>query len=325
MPAWRSASSPDLVAPVWIAGSRPDRAGSPGAHWPKPRRYDRRLAQVARALGRRHDHRDAAVRHQAAVVEVQRLDDPARRVVVGDRHRRAHLGARVLHRPLALPDRDRPELVVGRAEQVHVPLQRQGVHRVGGAEVAVGQAQPGEARGGGALSAVGRLGDRTAFGQRRVGVDARHDGRLSALNRLRGVLEHRAGRRPEGAHRAHQREVREAERELQRRGHLAGVVGVDEQAVDVGGLEAGVVERERERVGREVGRGAAVDLAHVGDAEAGDGGGRAQRSLLSCGARFPLCAAYGNYTYCLATMQAVLQRCYVRERLRPLGASTESH
>ena len=42
--------------------------------------HRRRLAQVARALGRGHDERDAAVALLAAVEQPQhRLDDPARR------------------------------------------------------------------------------------------------------------------------------------------------------------------------------------------------------------------------------------------------------
>ena len=38
-PAIRSASSPERLAPVWTAGSRPARWLSPGAAWPKPSRY----------------------------------------------------------------------------------------------------------------------------------------------------------------------------------------------------------------------------------------------------------------------------------------------
>ena len=46
-------------------------------------------AQVAGPLGRRHDDRRGAVVLRAAVVEVERLGDPARRVVLLARQRRA--------------------------------------------------------------------------------------------------------------------------------------------------------------------------------------------------------------------------------------------
>jgi hypothetical protein len=233
---------------------------------------DRRLAQVARTLRRGDDDRDAAVGHQAAIEEMQRLDHPARRVVVVERHRLAQLRARVHLRPRPLADRDRPQLVVGRPVQVHVPAQR---HRVPGVRrpvVAVGEAQAVEPRRVEAPPAVARLRDRAALAQRRVGVQARDDGRLAGGDRVRGVLEHRPGRRAERAHHVQQREVGEPERELQRRHHLRGLVAVDEQPVDLAGLESGVVKRLGKGVAGEVGRRAAVDLAHLGDAEPGDRG-----------------------------------------------------
>ena len=55
----------------------------------------RAVAQVARALGRRDDDRAAPVGHQAAIEQVERLDDEARSLVVGDRDRLALLGGRV--------------------------------------------------------------------------------------------------------------------------------------------------------------------------------------------------------------------------------------
>ena len=96
MPACASASRAGLcAAPVWTAGSRSVRPVSPGAHCPKPRRYTGGWRSCARALGRGDDHRDAAVGDEAAVEQVQRLDDPARGVVVLERHRPPHLRARV--------------------------------------------------------------------------------------------------------------------------------------------------------------------------------------------------------------------------------------
>ena len=119
----------------------------------------RRLAQVARALGRGDDDGDGAVRDQAAVEQVQRLDDPARRVVVVERHRPAvHLRVRVQLRPRALADRDRAELIVRRAVEVHVAPARERVARVRRPVVAVREAQAREAgRPADPAAVVGRL------------------------------------------------------------------------------------------------------------------------------------------------------------------------
>jgi hypothetical protein len=53
------------------------------------------------------------------------------------------------------------------------------------------------------------------------------------------------------------------------------MVGIDEQPVDVPRLQAGVLERQRDRLAREVGGRPAVDLPHLGDAKTGNRGGRA--------------------------------------------------
>ena len=57
----------------------------------------------------------------------------------------------------------------------------------------------------------------------------------------------------------------EEERELERRDHLARVVAVDQQTVDLPRLQPRISERERDRLGREVGRAAAVHLSYLGD------------------------------------------------------------
>ena len=75
----------------------------------------RRLAQVARPLGRRDDHRHRAVGLDVAVEEPQRVGDHARRVMVGARHRRAHHRVRVADGVLAEGDGDVGVLVVGGA------------------------------------------------------------------------------------------------------------------------------------------------------------------------------------------------------------------
>ena len=111
---------------------------------------------------------------------------------------------------------------------------RERVARVRRPVVAVGEAQAREAgRAADPAAVVGRLRDRAARRQRRVGVQARDDARLPRRDRVRGVLQHRPGAGAVGAHRADERQVLEAERQLQHRRHLRRVVGVDQQAVDV--------------------------------------------------------------------------------------------
>jgi hypothetical protein len=107
---------------------------------------DGRPAQVACALRARDDDTEPAVRHQAAVVEVERLHDPARRVVVLERERLfAELRLRVQVGPLPLRDGDGAEVVLRRPVAVHVALRDEGVHRVD-AEEAVGRPSRGRSR-----------------------------------------------------------------------------------------------------------------------------------------------------------------------------------
>jgi hypothetical protein len=85
------------------------------------------LRQVAGALRRSQDDRAARVGHEAAVEEVERPRDHARRQDVVDGERVTHDGARVQLRPLAGRDGDLGELLAGRAELVHVARRREGV------------------------------------------------------------------------------------------------------------------------------------------------------------------------------------------------------
>ena len=99
-------------------GARGERVGGVAAEMSLPHApdVDRRLAQRARALGAGDDDREAAVRHQAAVEEVERLHDPARGAVVVERERLGRAaGRRVQVRPAALRDGDRAELILRRA------------------------------------------------------------------------------------------------------------------------------------------------------------------------------------------------------------------
>ena len=79
----------------------------------------RPVDQVARVGGGDH-HGNGRVGLEAAVVQPQRFDDPARREVVVDRERRTHQRALVALCVPALGDRDRAEVLRGGAVRVHV-------------------------------------------------------------------------------------------------------------------------------------------------------------------------------------------------------------
>jgi hypothetical protein len=83
------------------------------------------LREVGGALGiHHHDGRGAVVLH-AAVEQVERLDDPARRVVLGCVQRLAmHHGARVRLRMVVGRQRDGAQRLLPDAVLVHVALHR---------------------------------------------------------------------------------------------------------------------------------------------------------------------------------------------------------
>ena len=92
---------------------------------PHPSDPHRRMRPVLRTVQRGHDDADPAVADQAAVEQVQRFDDPARRLMVGDRDRRAHHRTRVERGVVAARDRDLGQLFAGRAVHRHVPAGHQ--------------------------------------------------------------------------------------------------------------------------------------------------------------------------------------------------------
>ena len=208
---------------------------------------------------------------------MQRLDDPARRVVVLDRDRLAVLGDRVHRRPLALRDGDRAELIARRAVHRHVPAGGERVVRVH-AEHAERRREAAHAarRVGGLREARAAVRGATApaLAQRRVGEDADDVVRHAVRNRQRGVLHHDRRGRAAGLHAEDQAQVGEAEVVLQ--GDAAHAADrrdarVDEQAVDLVLAQAGVLDRQPHRLGGEPRRIVAVYAAHLGNAEAGDG------------------------------------------------------
>src|SRR5438034_5804007 len=89
----------------------------------------RRPRQVARSVGRRNDERDTAVALLATVEQTQDgLDDPARVLMIVERDRTlVEPGVRVGCRVLTGHHAVTPEILVGEAIPVHVPLERKRV------------------------------------------------------------------------------------------------------------------------------------------------------------------------------------------------------
>src|SRR5262249_56446117 len=78
------------------------------------------VREVAGPLDRGDDERLGAVTLLAAVEEVQRLDDPPRRLVLLERDRLlVEPRSGVRRRVFAIGDRDPPEVLTGRAVLVH--------------------------------------------------------------------------------------------------------------------------------------------------------------------------------------------------------------
>jgi hypothetical protein len=89
-------------------------------HLPEAGDERRRLPEVARPLRGGHDHGAAAVGHEAAVEEPERVVDHLRALVVLERDRLTLLGERV--RPRVLPPRDRDVAVLRARDPVLVHL-----------------------------------------------------------------------------------------------------------------------------------------------------------------------------------------------------------
>ncbi len=89
---------------------------------------DRLGREILRALGRGQDQRAAAVGHQAAHQQPERIGDHAavQHVVGGDRI--AERRPRVLRRPFALHDGNLGDLLLGHAVGLHVAQHRDGEH-----------------------------------------------------------------------------------------------------------------------------------------------------------------------------------------------------
>jgi hypothetical protein len=82
------------------------------------------LREVAGALGGDQDQGAAAIGHQAALQQPERVGDHPRVQHIIDRDRRLEGGARLLRRPFALHDRDHRQLLVRQPIGLHVAQNR---------------------------------------------------------------------------------------------------------------------------------------------------------------------------------------------------------
>ena len=195
-----------------------------------------------------------AVGDQAAVQQVQRLDDPPRGLVLADGERVAELGPGIAGRPRALRDGDRAELLARGAVAGHVPARRQGVLGRDGA-VAESRRQagqplplrPGGCRPVAGLQAERRAGPRPGL-QRRVGEHAGHRAGRAADDGERGELDRRPRGGAVGVDHTEQAQVPQpqylGQADIE---DAAGDPRADQQPVQVARLQARIGGREPHR------------------------------------------------------------------------------
>ena len=226
------------------------------------------LLQVARAVRAGQDHGGGAIVLHAAVVEMERLDDPSRLVVGLARERTAvHHGARIELRVVITGHRDRGERVLGDAMLMHEaagaerdPLRGRG-HPV----------WPGVRRRSGDGANRGGLPEAAELALRERSVD--YDAGREACDDRGGGVADRAGAATTAATPEHGGEAQLGKSERGGDAHrIVSIVAVRRDSVDRGDGDAGVIggalnrfEREPEFADR---RGAAFVVA--GLAEAGD-------------------------------------------------------
>ena len=239
------------------------------------------LAQVARPLGGHEDHRGGAVVLLAAVVEVERLDDPARGVVGLFAERPSvHHRSRVVLCVLVAGEGDGAQRFLLHAVLVH---EAPHAHRVllRGREHAVGLRERVRTLGAGAAS---RLAEAAVLPLRERAVDD-DDISEAGVDRRRAVGDGARSAAPAAA----PDEVAEPVlRQPQRGGDTvrqAAFGGVGGEAVDLGDLDAGVGGGADDRIEAhlELGvLGAALPVVG-GLGDACDGDLAADRALVGCG------------------------------------------
>ena len=205
---------------------------------------------------------------------MERLNHPSRGVVVGERHRSVvELGGRIQVGPIALGHGDGAEMIVGRPVLVHVALRDERILRID-AEQAVVRVHALRKTVRGCRSCRVALVRRRRT-QRSVGEYARDDLGHAGVDRLRRMHDHRSRSRAAKVHRRGQPQVADTHRILQRRRRHRivepGDPGIDEQAVEVGALKAGVFEGEIDGLGSEADRTGMIEVfAHPGLSEPGN-------------------------------------------------------
>ena len=242
-------------------GARRVRMALGGAH-----DDDRLVPHVARAVGGADHHRRAAVALQRAVQQAQRIGDHARGLVILDGDRIAHRGVGVERGMAARRHGDLGELARGGAVEFHVPARHHRVElrrrdRTGRHLELADQAELRHLLHARADPAAGVAG--AAERQQHMVADAGADRGDRALDR---------GDRAGASHRRRRRKAQVGNAEIgdEVLGHRAALA-IRDHAIDVGRLEARILDRAQRRLKLE-GQRRAIGAAHVlGLADAGDG------------------------------------------------------
>ncbi len=236
--------------------------------------HGRRVGHVARAVDRAHDDRGRTVGLQAAVVEAERLGDPARvEVFVHAQRRAAHEGALVELRVRAEGHRDLSGVGVERAVQLLVPHRDPRIELRGGTRAVRQVEVEDDVADRAAVETTPRTRDSFAGPEGRVAVPTHDDEHVlgdARRDRERGVLQRRGRARATHVHGRGEAQGVDAEvgGELLARGVSRG----RNDAVDVGRSEARVGDRRvgslEDQLDRREGRAAHV----VRLADSDDGG-----------------------------------------------------
>ncbi len=209
---------------------------------------DRLLFHVACALGAGQDERRGAVIFHATVVEMERLDDPSRAIVLLPRQRPAvHHGARVAQRVMVIREHHRGERVLGDAMLVHKAAHSQ-------RDPLRGNEQPVRPRiRGGPGDGVdrGRLAEAAELALRKR-AEHHYVLRIAGRHRRRRLRHRARASAPSAApHHACPRIVRQTQRGGQAR-RVVAIVAVGGEAVEVGDLDSGIFDRLEDRFAGEL-------------------------------------------------------------------------
>src|SRR2546428_296586 len=268
---WRSPHSPRSRRTSSTIEFPPDTSGS-----------------VARPLGAGDEHHGGSVGDQAAVEEVQRLDDEPGCLVVLERQRRSHDGGRIERGVLAKRNRDGAELGARRAVEREVALGRERRSRRGRGQPVHGVLFVGAAFLARALE-VARPAQQAALLDE---ADAAHTGHAARQPRRHGhgrVLQ----RGPDEAS-VRPALVGEPDAQAERLGKAIVVeserpADVDDETIHLVAADAAVGERALERLRSEPHGRVGRPLREAAGADADDGGAVADRHHVSKSRSFTFC------------------------------------